>query len=409
MPSPHTPPRPLVILGSTGSIGENALRVAAAEPGRFAIAGLAANRSVARLLEQARQFRVPRIAVADPAAAAAARREAPDGVEVLSGPGGVDELAGGGDVGRDALVLCALVGMAGLKPVLAAIAAGRDIALATKETLVAAGAPVMAARAAAGVRITPVDSEHSAIFQCLCAGPALPACVRTDPAAPRAEDNVKRLIVTASGGPFAARPEVDFDRVTAAQALDHPRWSMGRKVTIDSATMMNKGLELLEARWLFDIPVDRIDVLVHPESIVHSLVEYADGSVLAQLAPADMRYAINAALNWPRRIPCGLPSLDLAQVASLHFSGPDENRFPCLPLARRAAAGGGLLPTVMNAANEVAVEAFLSGAIPFSGIWKLVGEVMDCARVGSAAPDLDAIFAADAWARGEAAGRLPRG
>ncbi len=398
--------RPLIVLGSTGSIGENALRVAAAEPGRFEIVGLAANRNVARLLEQARQFNVRRIAVGDQEAAKTARREAPADIEVLAGPEGVEELAGGGDTGSDTLVLCALVGMAGLRPVLSAIAARRDIALATKETLVAAGAPVMAARAKAGVRITPVDSEHSAIFQCLCAGPALPACVRTDPGAHRAEDNVKRLIVTASGGPFAAKPEIDFDRVTAAQALNHPRWSMGRKVTIDSATMMNKGLELLEARWLFDLPIDRIDVLVHPESIVHSLVEFIDGSTLAQLAPTDMRHAINVAMNWPKRVPADLPSLDLAKVAQLHFSSPDEERFTCLRLARCAASVGGLLPTVMNAANEIAVEAFLSERIPFSGIWKLVGAVMDRAQVGSATPDLDAIFAADSWARGEASSLL---
>ena len=391
--------RKLIVLGSTGSIGENALRVAAAEPGRFEIVGLAANRNVARLLEQAREFNVKRIAVGDPAAAAQARRNAPAGVEVLAGPEGVEELSGGGDAGSGALVLCALVGMAGLRPVLAAIEAGRDIALATKETLVAAGAPVMAARAAKGVRITPVDSEHSAIFQCLCAGPALPACVRTDASDGRAEDRVRRLIVTASGGPFFFKPEVDFDKVTAAQALNHPRWTMGRKVTIDSATMMNKGLELLEARWLFDMPIDRIDVLVHPESIVHSLIECIDGSVLAQLAPTDMRYAINVAMNWPERVPCALPSLDLAQVAQLHFSSPDEDRFPCLRLARRAAAEGGLLPTVMNAANEIAVAAFLDGKIPFSGIWKTVGAVMDRADIGPATPDLDAIFAADEWAR----------
>ncbi|MBM4165291.1 MAG: 1-deoxy-D-xylulose-5-phosphate reductoisomerase, partial [Lentisphaerae bacterium] len=286
-----------VLLGSTGSIGESALRVAAALPGRVRVAALAARANAARLVEQARQFGVRRVALADPAAAAAARRLAPE-LDVLDGEAGVEELAGAAEAD---LALCALVGLAGLRPTLAAMESGKDVALATKEVLVAAGALVMRRREACGVRLLPVDSEHSAVFQCLQAGCCEAACVRAAGADPSrfAETRVRRLVLTASGGPFAADPAVDFARVTVADALNHPRWRMGRKVTIDSATMMNKGLEVIEARWLFNIPVDRVDVLVHPQSIVHSLVEFADRSVLAQLSPPDMRFAIQYALTWP--------------------------------------------------------------------------------------------------------------
>ncbi len=396
----------VVILGSTGSIGENALRVIAAQPDRIRVTGLAVHRQAARALEQAAAFGVARVAVADPAQADWARRQAPPGVTVLAGPEGVLELAAGGTAD---LVVCALVGMAGLRPVMAALEAGRDVALATKEVLVAAGAQVMAARARAGVKLVPIDSEHSALFQCLLSTAALPACVRpaAAPAGQCAETRVRRLLLTASGGPFANRPEVDFERVTVSEALKHPRWSMGRKVTIDSASMMNKGLELLEARWLFDVPVDRMGVLVHPESIVHSLVEFADGAMLAQLAPPDMRFAIHYALNWPARLPCDLPTLDLARLGSLHFADPDEQRFPCLRLARQAAAAGGASPAVLNAANEVAVEAFLDGRLAFAGIWHTVDAVLQ-AHDGAQPGGLDGIFAADDWARTAAARRIGR-
>ncbi len=380
-------PKRLLLLGSTGSIGENALRVIAALPGRFQIVGLAANRHGERALEQARAFGVSSVALADPAAATAARQAAPAGVRVLEGEAGVVELVR--TSGAD-LVLCAMVGMAGLRPVLAAVEAGMDVALATKEVLVAAGALVCATAARTGARLLPVDSEHSALFQCLQG--ARPASVR-------------RLLLTASGGPFARRPELDLDHVSVKDALRHPRWNMGRKVTVDSATLMNKGLEIMEARWLFDVPLERIEVVIHPESLVHSLVEFVDGGVLAQLGPPDMRFAIQYALTWPERVDGGLPQLDLIAAGALHFHAPESERFPCLRLAREAAAGGGAQPAVLNAANEVAVDWFLEGRMPFGGIWRTVSAVLARTPPSAAAtPTLDELFETDAWARREARG-----
>jgi 1-deoxy-D-xylulose-5-phosphate reductoisomerase len=378
----------VVILGSTGSIGRSALRVAAALPDRLRITGLAVHTDYAGAFEQAGHCGARDIAVADPACAARAAAAAPAGVRVHSGPAGVAALAA---LEEADVVLCAVVGMAGLFPVLRALACGKDVALATKEVLVAAGALVTDAARAAGGRLLPVDSEHSAIFQCLGAAAA---GVYT-------HDGIRRLILTASGGPFAARPAVDFSTVTVAQALAHPRWDMGRKISIDSATLMNKGFEVIEGHWLFGVPLDRIDVVIHPESIVHSLVEFADGSVLAQMSPPDMRYAIQYALLFPDRIESGLPALDLVQIGRLTFRAPEPARFPCLDLARRAAAAGGTLPAVLNAANEVAVEKFLDKTIRFSGVWELVARVMDRhTLIGG--PDLGQILAADAWARREA-------
>lgn len=394
--------RSLIILGSTGSIGESALRVVAALPDRLRVTGLATRTNVARVLEQAAQFQVRQVAVGDPAAAAEARRLAPPGVRVLAGEAGVVELAG---TAADAdVVLCALVGLSGLRPVLAAIEAGHDVALATKEVLVAAGELVMAARARHNVRIMPVDSEHSAMFQCLQSPVYTPFCVRPGdaPAAQAAETRVRQLLLTASGGPFASRPGVDLDKVTIQEALNHPRWAMGRKVTIDSATMMNKGLEIMEARWLFNVPLERVDVVVHPESVVHSLVSFVDGAWLAQLSPPDMRFAIQYALTWPDRAAVEMPPLELSRLARLHFTAPDERRFPCLRLARQAAAAGGTCPTVLNAANEIAVEAFLAGRISFSGIWQTVEQVLsrhERMQIGG----LDDILAVDQWARTAAA------
>jgi 1-deoxy-D-xylulose-5-phosphate reductoisomerase len=387
----------LVILGSTGSIGENALRVAAALPDQFRVVGLSARSRIDRLMAQARQFNVSRVAVADPAHVAEARALAGPGMRVLTGDEGVAELAADSEADT---VVCGLVGMSGLNPVLAALGAGHDVALATKEVLVAAGEWVMAARARHGARILPVDSEHSALFQCLQSPVHAVACVRDASASPStfAETRVSRLLLTASGGPFASRPQVDFESVTLAEALAHPRWSMGRKVTIDSATMMNKGLEIMEAHWLFGVPVDRIDVVVHPESVVHSLVEFADGAVLAQLSPPDMRFAIQYALTWPERVASGLPRLDLSTLARLHFHAPDEGRFPCLRLARAAATAGGTCPAVLNAANEVAVDAFLEGRIVFAGIWRTVEQVLT-RHAPSTINGLDDVMAADAWAR----------
>jgi len=373
----------VVILGSTGSIGENALRVAKALPSRLSIVGIASRTSADRLLEQAAEFKVKHIAIADPAAAEAARANLARGLHLHGGQEGVEELAA---LPEADIVLCALVGMAGLKSVLAALRQGTDVAIATKEVLVAAGRMVMDCAARHKARLLPVDSEHSAIFQCLEGKPA---------------SSIRRLILTASGGPFADRKDLDFDTVTAAEALKHPRWNMGRKVTVDSATLMNKGLEIMEAHWLFGIPYDRIDVVIHPESIVHSLVEFVDGSVLAQLSPPDMRFAIQHALTWPDRLDGRLPRLDLAALGSLHFKAPDPVRFPCLGLARKAAITGGTLPCVLNAANEIAVAEFLDGNITFSGIWHTVEAVMNRHTVVDR-PTLTQINRADHWARQEA-------
>lgn len=387
----------LVILGSTGSIGENTLRVVAMLPDQLQVVGLTTRGQVGRLIEQARQFNVRLVAVADPAKVAEARALAGPGIRVLSGEEGVAEVAAFATADT---VVCGLVGMSGLKPVLAAIAARHDVALATKEVLVAAGELVMAARKHQGVRILPVDSEHSALFQCLQSGVHTAVCVR-DAAAPAAsfiETHVRRLLLTASGGPFACQPQLDFEKVSLSEALAHPRWSMGRKVTIDSATMMNKGLEIMEAHWLFGVPIDRIGVVVHPESIVHSLVEFVDGVMLAQVAPADMRFAIQYALTWPERVASSLPCLELSALAQLHFNAPDEKRFPCLSLARAAAVAGGTCPAVLNAANEVAVAAFIEGRITFAGIWRTVEEVL-AKHTPSVINRLDEVLAADAWAR----------
>ncbi len=381
-------PKNIVILGSTGSIGESALRVAAALPDRFRIVGLAAQTKVARLLEQARIFSVARVAVTDPEAARRAAQQAPAGLKVLAGPEGLDELASQENAD---IVLVAVVGMAGLAPVLAALQRGTDVALATKEVLVAAGQKVMAASRASGARILPVDSEHSAIFQCLDG---------------KSADRVRRLMLTASGGPFAHNPHLDLEKVTVAEALKHPRWNMGRKVTVDSATMMNKGLEIIEAHWLFGMPFDRIEVLIHPESIVHSMVEFQDGNILAQLSVSDMRFAIQLAFTWPERLDGGLPALDLAQLGTLHFAAPDETRFPCLRLARAAALAGGTMPVILNAANEIAVQEFLNGKLSFPGIWRTVEQVLG-KHAALTDPGLPDILAADRWAR-EEAGHLIR-
>lgn len=372
----------VVILGSTGSIGESALRVVEALPGDLRVVGLAAERNAARVLAQARKFSVGTIALASRGTIDTAEAEAA-GIKVLRGHEGVAELAASEEAD---IVLCAVVGMAGLQPVMAALQRGTDVALATKEVLVAAGGHVMAAARRSGARIMPVDSEHSALFQCLEG---------------KAPESVRRLVLTASGGPFAFRPEVDLEKVGVEEALAHPRWRMGKKVTVDSATLMNKGLETIEARWLFDVPFESIDVAIHPESIVHSMVEFIDGSMLAQMSMPDMRYAIQYALTFPRRIAGGLPSLDLARLGALHFHEPDEKRFPCLRLAREAGRAGGTLPAVLNAANEVAVQKFLAGRCTFAGIWHTVEQVL-AGHTPVREPSLEEVVAADAWARRKA-------
>ena len=379
----------IVILGSTGSIGENALKVVDSLSDKLQVVALGVNTNYERVLEQAKQFGVKIVAVADPEMAAKCAAVAPAGVEVLCGDDGMESAAALDGVD---IVVCAVVGMAGLRPTMAAVSRGTDVAIATKEALVAAGGLVTEACAKTGASLLPIDSEHSALFQCLTT-----AGRSTD-----GVSNVKRLILTASGGPFAFKPNIDLSQVTVKEALNHPRWKMGPKVTIDSATMMNKGLEIIEARWLFNLSLDRIDVVLHPESIVHSLVEFVDGSMLAQMSLPDMRLAIQYALTYPDRYAGDLPSLDLAQMGSLHFSDPDSDRFPCLRIAREASLCGGTLPTVMNAANEVAVATFLEEKMSLAGIWELVEGVMNKHDIIDE-PNLETVFEADRWAREVAA------
>ncbi|MBT3295982.1 MAG: 1-deoxy-D-xylulose-5-phosphate reductoisomerase [Verrucomicrobia bacterium] len=372
----------VVVLGSTGSIGESTLRVAQALPDQFRLVGLAVHSHTERLLEQVRAFGVEHVAVTDREAAERCAAQLPAGVTLHAGPEGLVALA---TLAQADIVLCAVVGLAGLPPVLAALEQGTDVALATKEVLVGAGQRVMETCARTGARILPVDSEHSGVFQCLAG--------RGDDAAA-----LRRIILTASGGPFRDRPDIDFATVSPAEALAHPTWQMGPKVTIDSATLMNKGLELIEAHWLFAVPFDRLEVLVHPQSIVHALVEFEDGNSVAHMSQPDMRFAIQYALTWPERCDGGLPGLDLHALGALTFEAPDRRRFPCLDLACAAGAAGGTAPAVLNGVNEVAVARFLAGEIPFTMIWKLVESALaHHKRVDD--PDLDAIMAADQWAR----------
>jgi len=383
----------LAVLGSTGSVGEQTLEVAAAFPDRYSVAALAAGRNVEKLAGQVRRFRPGLVSVAD--AEAARKLEALLGGEPPALRVGAEGLCAVATAEAD-LVVSALVGAVGLEPTLAAIEAGRPVALANKEVLVMAGALVLRAARARGVTLLPVDSEHSAIFQAL--------------AGQRRED-VARLVLTASGGPFRAWPAERMARASVADALNHPNWDMGPKITIDSATLMNKGLEVIEARWLFDVPPERVDVVVHPQSIVHSLVEFVDGSVLAQLGLPDMRVPIAVALAHPERLPLALERLDLAAVGRLDFEAPDPQRFPCLGLAFAALRGGEAAPAVLNAANEVAVAAFLDGAVPFPAIAAVDGEVLAAhvsERGGAAVRDLADVRAADAWARARAREALAR-
>lgn len=390
--------RSIVLLGSTGSIGESTLRVVSEFPEQIRVVGLAAFSNFHKLIDQAKRFNVKTVAIVDKASAAKAESLAsPLGITVLSGEQSLEEICTHPEADT---VLCSVVGLAGLKPVLSAMAAGKDVALATKEVLVSGGELVMKARAKAGCAILPVDSEHNALFQCLQSASWDVACVRPvdTPVERFAESRVSRLLLTASGGPFAFHPEVDFSLVTPEQALNHPRWNMGRKVTVDSATMMNKGLEILEASALFAIPVPQIGVLVHPQSYVHSLVEFKDGSLMAQLSQPDMRFPIQFALLGPDRFQAKMPTLDLAKVSHLEFSEPDEKRFPCLRLAREAVAAGGTMSAAMNAADEIAVNAFLDGKIAFCQIWEIIEQTM-AAHDNIACDSFDAVFEADSSAR----------
>jgi len=379
-----SPPRKrrVVLLGSTGSIGCSTLKVARELADRIEIVGLAANASVAKLAQQARDTGVRHVALHDASQEAALRALLPPGVQVHLGADGLAELA---TLAAADIVLVAIVGTAGLHPALAAIEAGKDLAIASKEILVMAGEVITAAASRHGVKLLPVDSEHNAIFQCLDGHRG-------------GETEVARLVLTASGGPFRTLAAADLARVTPAQALQHPTWNMGPKVSIDSATLFNKGLEMIEARWLFGIGMDRITVLVHPQSIIHSMVEFCDGSVLAQLSRPDMCFPIQYALTWPDRVAGGLRAPDFTTLARLEFEAPRDEVFPALGLARRAGLSGGTLPAVLNAANEIAVDAFRSGRLPFPGIWACVAAVMDAHQVGSS-DSLAAVVAADHWAR----------
>ncbi len=376
-------PRKVLILGSTGSIGTSALKVARDIPDRMEIVGLAACRSVDTLVAQVAETGVKQVALTDADAARQARALLPSDVTVYDGSQGLVELVQASEAD---MVLVSIIGTAGLAPALAAIEKKMHLAVASKEILVMAGESVMSAAKRQGVHVLPVDSEHNAIFQCLegASGNA-----------------VRRLLLTASGGPFRQLPADQLAHVTVAQALKHPTWNMGRKITIDSATLFNKGLEMIEARWLFDVPMDRVEVVVHPQSIVHSMVEFEDNSVIAQLSHSDMCFPIQYAVTWPKRVPNSLPPLDFAKLSSLHFEAPRTADFPALNLARHAGTVGGSLPAVMNAANEVAVEAFLSGRTTFPAIWVTVERVMNLHTL-IPHPTLEDLIEADAWARAEA-------
>ena len=381
--------RPIAILGATGSIGTTTLAVVRAHPTLLRVAGLAAHTRWRELIGPVKEFQVKTIALADPAAAAAARASGEfPGVRILEGTAGLTEVACLPEVHT---VVSAVVGTAGLAPTLAALQARKHVALASKELLVLAGKFVTAAARAAGTTLLPVDSEHNAIHQLL-----------------RGKDRteIARLVLTASGGAFRDTPLAELARVTVAQALQHPNWNMGPKVTIDSATMANKGLEVIEARWLFDLPESRIDVVVHPQSIIHSLVTLSDGSLQAQLSPPHMAYPIQDCLLFPQRLPCPAPQLNLAEALALTMSPPDPARYPCLGLARAAAAAGGTVPAIFNAANEVAVEAFVAGRLPFTGIAELVQQTL--ASVGACEPSsLADVLAADGEARRTASRLAP--
>jgi 1-deoxy-D-xylulose-5-phosphate reductoisomerase len=376
----------LALLGSTGSVGEQTLAVAAAFPERFQVVALAAGRRIEKLADQVKAFEPAIVAVADSDGAERLRASIGDACEVVVGAEGLLAVA----THPADLVVSALVGAVGLEPTLAAIRAGCDVALANKEVLVMAGALVRREAEARSVALLPVDSEHSAIFQCL--------------SGQRRED-VSRLVLTASGGPFRSWTAERIARASVEEALKHPNWEMGPKITIDSATLMNKGLEMIEARWLFDVLPDRIDVVVHPQSIVHSLVEFVDGSVLAQLGLPDMRIPIAVALAHPERLPLELPRLDLAGLGRLDFEEPDSKRFPCLALAFEALRGGEAAPAALNASNEVAVAAFLEGHASFPDIAATNTAVLEAhlaEHAGKVVRDLEEVRSADAWARGYA-------
>jgi len=375
----------LSLLGSTGSIGRNTLNIVAKFPDNFKVKTLTAKTNIELLADQIQKFAPELVAVYDAPTAQKLRALIPGShpVEIKHGAEGYRAAAAWEGV---EMTVGAMMGAAGLEPILAAIAAGKDIAIANKETLVMAGALVTAAVAQKSVRLLPIDSEHSAIFQCLHG---------------HRRQDLEKILLTASGGPFLNTAREEFARITPEQALEHPNWDMGAKITVDSATLMNKGLEVIEAKWLFDIDVDRIEVIVHPQSIIHSMVAFCDGSILAQMGIPDMQEAIAYALSYPERIALKQPLPDLAGIGALTFQNPDPTKFPCLQLAFKACRSGGTMPTVLNAANEVAVDAFLSGNLPFSGIPNVIDATMNMHNLVQV-PNLESVLIADAWARQEA-------
>jgi 1-deoxy-D-xylulose-5-phosphate reductoisomerase len=381
----------LSILGATGSIGTTALEIVRQFPDRFTVRALTAKNRVAALAERIIEFRPGLAAVGDAEHAAQLKALLPPDVkvEIVFGEAGYIQAATCADTD---MVLGAMVGSAGLAPILAAIDAGRDIALANKETLVMAGAIVMEKIADRGIKLMPVDSEHSAIFQSL---------------AGQGDNGIREILLTASGGPFRKRPLARFDAITPREALRHPNWSMGSKITIDSATLMNKGLEVIEARWLFDVDFKRIRVLVHPQSIVHSMVAYEDGAVIAQMGVPDMKEAVAYGLSHPLRLPLDVSAPDFARIGCLTFEEPDLERFPCLGLAYRAGEAGGTLPAVLNAANEMAVAAFLEDRLPFTGIYPIIDRTLSDHKAPNGA-DLGQIIEADRRARATAEALIRR-
>lgn len=370
-------PKNVVLLGATGSIGKSAQKVARHLPEKLRLVGLSAHQNADALMELAHEFSPSALCIGENSVPSSLP---PAGTSLFRGSEGLIELA---TLPEADMVLIAIVGTAGLAPALAAIRAGKDIAVASKEILVMAGGIVMREAKEKNVRVLPVDSEHNAIFQCLDG---------------KKSETVSRLLLTCSGGPFRKMPKENFASVTPEMALNHPTWQMGKKITIDSATLFNKGLEMIEAHWLFGISMERVEAVIHPQSIIHSMVEFVDGSVLAQMSHTDMAFPIQYAVTYPERVPGALPPLDFASLARLEFSSPRFADFPALNLAREAGVKGGTLPSVLNAANEVAVDAFLQKKISFPRIWEIVEETMFSVSF-LRDPSLEEILSADAEAR----------
>jgi len=377
----------LAVIGATGSVGQNTLRVVEHLKDRFQIFALAAHSTVDLLAEQTAAFHPIVVAIGDPARVPQFRQRCTElriaMPEVVTGQSGLRQIASAPQVD---IVVSAAVGAAGLQPTYSAVAAGKTVALANKEAMVVGGELLRKTAERTGARLIPIDSEHSALDQCLRSGQ---------------RGEVRRLILTASGGPFRETPAEQFAKITPEEALKHPTWQMGKRITVDSATLMNKGLEVIEARWLFDIAPERIDIMVHPQSVVHSMVEFVDGSIVAQLGTADMRQPIQYALTYPERLPSAVASLDWTMVPRLDFNPPDRKRFPCISLAYRAIEMGGTAPAVVNAADEVVVQAFLDKKLLFSDIPKIVADTLEAHTV-QPADRLESVMEADAWARSHA-------